>query len=484
MVPIVNGRVAHHTRTNVPCIGVYLARPACAILSPVSGPPVRSGAFGLKGGLTGDLLRGAAGSFALSLVNTGMTFLATALLARALGVSGFGVFAFVVALGLLLAVPAVLGFDRLSIRDVAVYLARSSWRPMRGLVIVANLLVLANSSLLAVLVGLVVSFTTSDPTLRNGLLVGLLAIPAMAIGRIDQGVLMGLHRVVGSQVPDLALRPTLFLFLVLGTLWLSPASLDPSFAIGLHVMSIVAATGATLILLRRSWPRAASGVAPTYETRTWVRGGLSLTLLSGVMIVNAQSGIVMLGLLSGPDQAGLFSVAARGAALIAFGLGAVNAALQPAVSRLWTTGRMDELQALVTVSARAVLLFAVPVTGIFVLFAADILSLTFGSDYVHAAPALAILAAAQLLNAAIGSVGTLLIMTGHQRDAAFGIAVGAALNIMLNLVLIPVSGAVGAAIAAAISIAVWNTLLALAALRRLGIHSTALGRLPARLGHG
>ena len=448
----------------------------------MNGPSASSGgALGTKGGLTGDLLRGAAGSFALSLVNTGMTFLATALLARVLGVSEFGVFAFVVALGLLLTVPAVLGFDRLSTRDVAVHRARSAWRSMRGLVIVANLLVLANSSLLAVAAGLVVFFTTNDPTLRSGLLVGLLAIPAMAIGRIDQGVLMGLHRVVSSQVPDLALRPTLFLLLVLGMVWLLPSGLDSTSAIGLHVMSIVAATAATLLLLRRSWPSAASGVAPAYETRAWVRGGLSLALLSGVMIVNAQSGIVMLGLLSAPDQAGLFSVAARGAALIAFGLGAVNAALQPAVSRLWATGRMDELQALVTVSARAVLLFAVPVSAIFVLFATDILSLAFGSDYVQAGPVLAILAAAQLLNAAIGSVGTLLIMTGHQRDAAFGIAVGAALNIMLNLVLIPIAGAVGAAVAAAISIAVWNSLLALAALRRLGIHSTALGRLPARL---
>lgn len=72
-------------------------------------------------------------------------------------------------------------------------------------------------------------------------------------------------------------------------------------------------------------------------------------------------------------------------------------------------------------------------------------------------------------------------MTGHQRDAAFGIATGAILNIVLGLVLIPLAGALGAALAAAISIVTWNLLLAVAALRRLGIHSTALGTLPARL---
>lgn len=429
----------------------------------------------------GDLLRGAAGGLGLNLVNTGATFLATVLLARLLGVSGFGIFAFVVALGLLLVVPAVLGFDRLATRDVAAYSARSSWSLLRGLVLSANAVVLANAVLLALGVGLIAIVATPDPVLRDGILIGLLTVPLMAIGRVDQGVLMGLRRVVSAQAPDLALRPVLFLLLVLGVMWLTPAGLDSRAAIAIHVASIAAATGVTVLLLRRWWPPEASAIGAAYETKAWGRSALWLTLLSGVMIVNAQSGTVMLGILRGPDEAGLFSVAARGAALIAFGLGAVNAALQPSVARLWATGRVDELQHLVTVSARAVLVFSVPVTAVFVLLAADILAVAFGPDYARAAPAFAILSGAQLVNAAIGSVGALLIMTGHDRDAAFGIATGAVLNIVLGFVLIPLGGASGAALAAAISIVTWNVLLALAALRRLGIHSTALGRLPGRL---
>jgi len=434
-----------------------------------------------EGGLVSALLRGAAGSLALNLLNTGMTFLATVVLARVLGVSGYGVFAFVVALGLVLAVPAVLGFDRLSIRDVAAYAARSSWRAMRGLVISANVVVLAISSLVAVGVVGITVVTVSDPILRDSLLVGSVAIPLMAVSRVDQGVIMGLHHVVRGQAPDLALRPTVLLLMIVGAVALLPAGVDPALAIALHVASLAIAAGATLVLLRRSWPREASSVAPSYETRAWFRSSLSLTLLSGVMIVNAQSGTVMSGLLRSQEDAGLFSVASRGAMLIAFGLGAVNATLQPTVARLWTLGRLEELQHLVTVSARAVLLFALPVSVIFILFSEPILTTAFGSGYAPAAPAFAILCAAQLLNAGIGSVGALLVMTGHQRDAAAGIATGAALNVALGLVLIPMAGVVGAAVAAAISIVTWNILLAVAAVRRLGIHSTALGRLPARL---
>ncbi|MBA2557735.1 MAG: oligosaccharide flippase family protein, partial [Chloroflexi bacterium] len=294
-----------------------------------------------QSGLVRALLGGAAGGLALNVVNTGMTFLTTAVLARVLGVSGYGVFAFVVALGLVLAVPAVLGFDRLSTRDVAAYVARSSWDSLRGLVLSANLAVVLTSSIVALGAAVWAILSVNDQVLLRGLMIGLLAIPLMAVGRVGQGVLIGLHRVVSAQVPDLAIRPTLLLAIVLGVLMLGPGQIDSTMAVFLHVLTVAAATGVTLALLRRSWPSEASGIAARYETRSWFKSSLSLTLLSGITVLNAQSGTVLAGVLRGPEDAGLFSVAARGAALIAFGLGAVNAALQPTVARLWALGRQD-----------------------------------------------------------------------------------------------------------------------------------------------
>jgi hypothetical protein len=63
------------------------------------------------------------------------TILATVLLARILGVTDYGTYAFVVATVTLLAVPAVLGADRLVIRDVAVYSHTDSFAWLRGLII-------------------------------------------------------------------------------------------------------------------------------------------------------------------------------------------------------------------------------------------------------------------------------------------------------------------------------------------------------------
>jgi len=81
------------------------------------------------------------------------------------------------------------------------------------------------------------------------------------------------------------------------------------------------------------------------------------------------------------------------------------------------------------------------------------------------------------VNAATGSVGNLLTMSGHERDAARGFVFAAVLNLVLNVLLIPAYGIVGAAVAAAISLISWNLILAALVYRRLGIHSTALGQI-------
>ena len=79
------------------------------------------------------LARAAAGSFGLSVIQTTITTLTTIVLARVMGVSDYGTYAFVIATVTLLGVPAVLGVDRLLIRDLAVYMGDRSYGLARGI---------------------------------------------------------------------------------------------------------------------------------------------------------------------------------------------------------------------------------------------------------------------------------------------------------------------------------------------------------------
>ena len=180
------------------------------------------------------------------------------------------------------------------------------------------------------------------------------------------------------------------------------------------------------------------------------------------------------------EAAGVYRVAVQGALLVTFGLTAANVALAPLVAGLHAAGETARLQRVVTESARIVLLWSLPVALLMIFFGRWMLSTLFSDEFAPGATALAILSAAQLLNAGMGSVGLLLTMSGHERDTARGVTTAAAVNLVLNALLIPGGGIEGAAAATALSLVVWNVLLALWVHRRLGLHATALGRIDRR----
>jgi O-antigen/teichoic acid export membrane protein len=428
------------------------------------------------------LARAAIGSFGLSIINLAATIVTTILLARLMGVSDFGTFSFVVATVTLFGIPAILGIDRLLIRDIAVYVEKRANALARGLLRRAAQLVLGTSIVLAVAAALV-GFLVAGGVISASLLafwIGVAALPFLALGRVVQAGLMGLHHVVVGQAPEYLLRPVAFLLLVMAVYFVFQSPLDAPLVVLLHGISLAVACGASVALLRALTPSRIGRASPAYETRTWTMSALSLAFLSGAAVVNSQIGVSLLGALSGSESAGLYAVAQRGALLVAFPLAAVNAAIGPTAARLWVSGQHDRLQRLVTLSVRAVVVASLPVAVGFVVLGQQILVFLFGPAFRGADEALGILAIGQLANAATGSVATLLIMTGNQRQAAVGIGMGAVLNIAVAVILIPSLDTVGAASAAAGSLMLSNVALVVVTYRSLGIHSTALGRIRLR----
>jgi O-antigen/teichoic acid export membrane protein len=87
---------------------------------------------------------------------------------------------------------------------------------------------------------------------------------------------------------------------------------------------------------------------------------------------------------------------------------------------------------------------------------------------------LAILAAGQLVNAAFGSVGLFLSMSGHERDTLLGQFIALTVNVLVAVVLIPPFGATGAAVAASLGLVTWNLVLAAKVVSRLHLRPSAL----------
>ena len=97
-----------------------------------------------------------------------------------------------------------------------------------------------------------------------------------------------------------------------------------------------------------------------------------------------------------------------------------------------------------------------------------LLSTVFGTGYQPALPALCILVVGQTVNLACGSVGLILNMTGHERDAKTSWTISLTANVVLCVALIPWLGAVGAALASAVATILWNVSLLFQTKRLLG----------------
>jgi O-antigen/teichoic acid export membrane protein len=418
------------------------------------------------------------GSLVLQIANTGLLFFLNLLLARMLSTTAYGAYAYATAWVSVLGVPALLGLDKLLIREVAACRARSAWALLRGLLRWANGMVLASSLGLAILAAFIA--WTMAANLEESVLptfwLAMISLPLLTIMRVRQASLQGLSRVVAGQLSEMLIWPGLFILLLGGAYLLLSQDLTAPWAMSLNVAASSVALLVGVRLLQKATPRAVTDAPPAYDTTRWLRSILPLVLVSSMRVVNARIDIIMLGAMENLEAVGIFAVASRGSAFIPLVLVAVNAALGPTVARLYTIGNMKRLQRIVTRSARLVFLASIPIALCLVLFGDWFLSL-FGQEFVQGHSALAILSIGQLFNAFAGPVGLLLLMTGFEREVAVGVGVGALLNSILNTLLIPQYGLEGAALATTVSRIIWNSALVFMVYRRIGIHSTPLGRL-------
>lgn len=156
---------------------------------------------------------------------------------------------------------------------------------------------------------------------------------------------------------------------------------------------------------------------------------------------------------------GLYKVAFQTASLIPFGLMAVNTAVAPTLAQLYAVAEKAKLRKVMLTASAVAIAFALPLVLLFTLRGSWFLGLAFGEAFAESATALAIIMGGQLVNAATGPVGFLLIMSGHEKKATISVGIGSGINLLLNLALILFWGIEGAAIATATTLAVVNILM-------------------------
>jgi O-antigen/teichoic acid export membrane protein len=403
-----------------------------------------------------------------------MGFAVAVALAHLLGAGGYGRYAFALAWATFLTMPATLGLNRFVVRGVAVYEVRGEWRLMKGLVVRAHQAVTVASTAIAG-VGFLVASVWLSPSLRWPFCVAMLLIPLTALTLLRQAVMQALGRVVAGQIPEYVVRPILIL-LGVGALGLAGGGLlTTTSALGVNAGAVAVACALGAVALRRALPGVLKDVRCSYATRTWIRAALPMMLISGIWLINNNITTIVVGTLGGSHAAGVYSVVEKAGELIVLVLVAANMPLAPAIARLHARGDREGLEHSTGRVARATFLASLPIAITLLIFPHLYLSI-FGAGFQGGATALRIIAVGQLVNAASGPAGNVLIMTGHERAAMWGMAAGLLLNVVLGVALVPSLGATGGAIAFATSLALWNLALVVIARRTVGVNVTAFPR--------
>jgi O-antigen/teichoic acid export membrane protein len=412
-----------------------------------------------RGGITAFFVYGA---------GFGLTYCSQLVIARVVGVDTYGVYAYVFAWMVVLAYFSTLGFDVGILRFVPAYEAERAWPLLRGVIQYAQRRA-ALVGISVILIGIcVVMAWTSSPELRSTFLAGFALVPILALVRIRCSVVRAFGGVVSALVPDRVIRDgTLIGLLAVASLGLG-WTLNAPFVMVATLISSALGLVCTGIAMRHRRPRAVENVLPAYDAVAWRRAAIPLVILGATEALMNRTGVILLGWIADTKSAGIYSLAFNIALVVTLPRIAVNTLFAPVISDLYARSDRETMQLLITRTSSWTFCAGTCIAAALFLLADPLLA-WFGAGYEAGVPALRILLISQVMAASAGSQLYVMTMTGHERQAAVLLVCCAVVNAGASAVLIDVFGLAGAAIGTAVSLVVWNVAMALFLWRRLNL---------------
>ncbi len=424
----------------------------------------------------GEVLQGSGLSFLARIIGVGLAFLLGIMLAQILGAKGFGVYSIAVTCMTLGTIVGRLGVDTAVLRFVASAHSVEDWGQVAAVRRYGLALVLCGSAAVScamfVLAPVLATKIFDDPSLTLLLRIIALAIVPTSLLGLNGELLKATRRVGQGTFVQVTMFPLLQLSGVLLLLAIK-AEWTPADMAVLHLFAVALTALISFRLWRRNWPGIRSRVHESLLLRKLVSTSIPLFWVALIGATFSLADILMLGIWESSETVGYYAAAARTAGVMTIILAAFNSVTAPKFSELHSRQLMGELSQIARGSSMLMTIMALPLLLLFV-FGANLVMRLYGASFVSGSLSLTVLAFGQFVNVACGSVGILLIMTGHERLIRNIMVVAGTINIALNVILIPYFGALGAAIATTASLSAMNMLSVIYVYRKLSINMIAL----------
>ena len=408
----------------------------------------------------GQISRHSAVFFAGTLFTAGAGYLFKIYLARVLGAEALGTFALGMTIVGFFGIFNGLGLPQAAVRFVAGYSATEQWQRLHGFLRRAMALLGIGNVVLAA------AMITVGPWLARSLyhapaLVSYLYLFAVLL---IVGAFTAFLGQVLAGYKDVALRTVITNFIgsplniIFGVVLLSLG-----FGLrGYLISQIASAVVVLMLLLVAAWRltpksarRAPHTPVPMESEVFWFS-----TAAFGVSILEfalAQSDKIMLGIFLDTRQVGIYFVAAALVSFVPVALQSVNQIFSPTIAELHARGDYALLGRLFQTLTKWILGLTLPLGFVMIVFSKPLMRL-FGAAFEPGWLVLTLGTVGQLVNAGVGSVGYLLLMSGNQARLIRVQVLMAAFMVAATFGLVRPFGIAGAALAAALTNALCNYL--------------------------
>ena len=383
-------------------------------------------------------------------------FLSHIVLARSLGVIGFGEYSLAIAWLQVLTVAGKLGLDNTSLRYVAEYVTKNENAKLHGFIKASARAALFASTTVAALV-ITSVFVLRDSIgegLSNCLFVAAIMIPLISLRQIQEASLRGIGRLFESQISTVV-WPVLLSLLAAVAWQTSSSGISSLTAIILHLIAIVTAS---MMVYRFQRQQAFCGdqiSAGDPCRQQWKHTAMAFLFAEALIALKSRACVALAGMLLDRESVGLYGAMEKFADVSVLASQSLGLIIAPQFAALYAAGRYADMRRLMKQGQFLGLAFTLPVA----------LAVAFFGDYVFVLLGPGFRAGWSVLMALLGSAciaafsvpaAYVLQMTGCERTMLVITAASAATNILLSLLLMPAYGIMGLGIAQMATSLVWT----------------------------
>jgi O-antigen/teichoic acid export membrane protein len=392
------------------------------------------------------------GNIAGSILKFGSNYL----LQVGFGATMYGLYSIGLAMAQLLASLCTLGFDNASIRYSAIYQSERRMRPMRGLLMFTTIAVAVISiigALLLVLGAPLIAAIKHSPDLSPLLQLIAPMVPLLSLQAVWFGGLQGLKQFKWRVMAERIVMPAVLLVLAVTLFFFYHNVLNITLA---TVVSTLAGTVVGAYFLYRVLGHRIKGERAQYDVREWMNFAVFnfLTSITEVVLESIDT-LLLVALAVTNLEIGQYNAAVKISDFIAMPLFSLNTMFAPTIAELHSQGEQQKLSTMYKVVNKWIITLSLPIFWVATLFSHTLLQLS-GRSFSDAWPLLVVSAVGSMVNAGMGSVGYMLLMTGHQKISFFNSVFSVVMNIVIGALLIPHFGAMGTALGTAITLIIAN----------------------------